>query len=500
MTEVIGQNTSRSISQEQVNAAVAMDSLTIVTGGPGSGKTSVLCGHIKNLVTPREYHPAHCDPNQIIAITFTNRASNEIRFRMHRNDPTAKWNEARGSEHGFIGTHVAFLLWLCNSFLRQLNFFNSVHRLKWIKNEGASKDLNLLRAQALKMVDEQALGIFETVTDKTIETKTQELWRQRRREEGIVTTADLVELTHQILKMPELYAKIEQAGFYLSIDEAQDLGPEEHAIYDKFPARQKYIVGDPAQSVFRFQDQGNSLLNRFMKKPGVRIINLRENYRSFQPICTAAYQLIREHRPDLGVTQQMSMRTASDPSAPMVLSWRTRDLTDQMTYLIKLLRHYCQVGREYYWNQAALIYLEDSQGRQLEGLLRTGNIRCRQEDANNYIRRDTVRAAPELNAVTLVKAIIVKGTEYPNVFIPFCTDTLWPGNNDPNHMRRMLYCAMTRAENTVHFLYHEENYRNEPVLGSTRYHQKVEGSPFLKEMNEPHFVLHERNTLDNGED
>jgi DNA helicase-2/ATP-dependent DNA helicase PcrA len=486
MNELIGRHTTQAISDEQIEAILAMDSHVIIAAGPGSGKTGVLSSHIKALITPQETVGAVCPPNRIIAITFTRRAASEIRARLHGNDPTAGWNQARKEENGFIGTHHAFLLWLCNNFRAHLGFPKTIPHLTLLDKRSEQKYIDACRHKALHDFSQEHM-LFKELTPEYIEERGQEIWRLKRLENGLLTFDDLDRFVHRILDDPNLYSTLEKAGFYLHIDEAQDLGPAEYVFYNKFPARQKYIVGDPAQAIYGFQDRGESLLNQFMRRPGIRRLRLTNNYRSFQPIITAAHQLMLHHRPELGITPQKSMRTASRPGAPMVLQWSTIDEQDQMKLLIRLIRHYAQIspGR-HHWNQIAIIYRNSGEGKQIEALLKHCHIRTRTETTEDDYRKKT---APEQNAVTLALASQAKGMEYPNVFIPYATDEVWPGELDPNRARRLLYCAMSRAQNTVHFLYHEATERDYYLIGDgNRPRTKVRPSRFLEEMNEPNYV------------
>ena len=491
---IVGRHTSFDLTAEHKAAITANDPLTVVIGIPGSGKSGVLCGHIRFLTTASDARPPWASHQQIVALAFTARSATEIIIRLHTNDPDGRWNQSgEHPEAPFVGTHHKFLLWLINQYKELLGYPEHIKKLRFITDQhrhnlmiDIGNDLRRRQNQTRVFVDETG-----------IEAKTQARIQSLITEKGWIDYQRLVNGCKQLLDNPQVREELRQRRFRLLIDEAQDLGEEESAIYDKLPTETRFIVGDRAQAIF-FQKE-TSLLQHYANQPGARIIELRHNFRSFPNICLAAYQLIQNHRPELVETPPQAVRTPSRPDAPTVIFWECDDDDDQTKMAIKLIKHYSEVApKRYQLNEVALLYQDTYQANLLQKACANEGIPVfdpssleREPENHNPYTAPSPLVHP--NAVNLVKVTQCKGLEFPTVIIPFCTQKNWPGKTDYNLSRRQLYTAMTRAQNTVHFLYHsdtEASLAEKTGRPVSNYPTRVvtAASPFLKEMNQPQRV------------
>ena len=126
MTELIAKTLDlTTLNQQQIDAVLLNEGPFLVLAGAGSGKTRVLTHRVRHLLESRE-----TNPNEIMAVTFTNKAAREMKSRLLKSSQSTK-----AIEQVWIGTFHG----LCNRLLRQeidnFELFNAQEKaLKWSKN------------------------------------------------------------------------------------------------------------------------------------------------------------------------------------------------------------------------------------------------------------------------------------------------------------------------------------------------------------------------------
>lgn len=252
---------------------------TFVIAGPGSGKTSVLVKRIERLFT-QQLLP------DVVVLTFTNSGAREITKRITKGE----------EEVEYIGTLHGYCYQLINRFGHLIGY----------RREGN-----------VTIVDEQASETFLKQTMEKLRCRTS-LKQIRLTRDNPKGDARLVwlEYLHTLKRQNMIdYDRILQDGLALMqieevreaiqcdellVDEAQDSGETDWAIYNAFPAKSRFIVGDFDQSIFSFRGARPDLFNTAVAfSPGATTYVLESNYRANRHFCELANRLIEKnaHRP-----------------------------------------------------------------------------------------------------------------------------------------------------------------------------------------------------------
>lgn len=260
-----------------------------VIAGPGSGKTGTLISRLRHLLDVRRI-PA----GEITAVTFTNRAAEEMRGRMEGTQGEV-----------WIGTFHA----ICSRFLQEegLSFL--------VADEGLQTELaeNALEAFAQKGTPVRFLRELSRVKnalDKPEEKNRRmyEFYQRKLREAGALDYDDLLLETLKILEgLPE-DAPQRFRFSYLLIDEFQDINPLQYRLVKEWGrgGKELFVIGDPDQSIYGFRGSDSECFTRLAEEyPQLETVRLQENYRCTPDILHAALGLISRNQ---GVRREMTAR------------------------------------------------------------------------------------------------------------------------------------------------------------------------------------------------
>lgn len=269
--------------------------LVLVLAGPGSGKTATTVARINYLIEGGAL------ASQFAVLTFTNSGAREIEGRIQAIETVAK-NE---TQLGHVGTLHSFALRMLKEHGGP---FGYGERTAVISPESA---LDLLQSKARTLGCKTPIKDLLALKAKGRPARTARLdvpgtvvasYYDDMKEAGIVDydlilwefRAILACVCSDPAAAGEVQAKIAAQFPFLFVDEVQDSAPIDWDIYDFFPARMKFLVGDTDQSIFSFRGGAVRRAIGFASRADVEVIRLEENFRSRVEICDAAQRLI-EH-------------------------------------------------------------------------------------------------------------------------------------------------------------------------------------------------------------
>jgi DNA helicase-2/ATP-dependent DNA helicase PcrA len=296
----------------QRQAVEALDGPVLVLAGAGTGKTRVLTARLVHLLATARAMPSH-----ILAVTFTNKAANEMRQRVEHllGRPVEGW--WLGTFHS-IGTRIlrrhAEVAGLRPNFtildaddqvrlLKQIMAAEQIDDKRWPARLLMGviqrwKDRGLLPEQVTAGEDSEvanggALGIYRQ-------------YQERLRTLNAVDFGDLLLLNLALFKArPDVLADYQRRLRYILVDEYQDTNVSQYLWLRLLAQAHRNIccVGDDDQSIYgwRGAEVGN-ILKFEQDFPGARVIRLEQNYRSTARILAAASALIAHNRDRLGKT------------------------------------------------------------------------------------------------------------------------------------------------------------------------------------------------------
>jgi DNA helicase-2/ATP-dependent DNA helicase PcrA len=299
------------LNDRQQEAVAATEGPVLVLAGAGTGKTRVLTSRIAHiLMTHRAIPP------QVLAVTFTNKAANEMRERLEKLLGRAADGIWLGTFHSIcvrILRRYAELVDYNPSFtildmddqlrlIKQLIKAENIDDKQWPPRVMAStisrwKDRSLtpdrVRAQDLAGPQDPTLQIYE-------------LYQLRLKTLNVMDFGDIMLLTLELFKNhPEVLKTYQNQFRYILVDEYQDTNVVQYLWLRALALARANIccVGDDDQSIYGWRGAEVSNILRFEKDfPGALVIRLEENYRSTPHILGAASGLIAHNRGRLGKT------------------------------------------------------------------------------------------------------------------------------------------------------------------------------------------------------
>ena len=298
------------LNEQQKEAAELQISCLTVTAGPGTGKTAALTARIKCLVEKRKVKPS-----EITAVTFTNRAAEELKERLKK-----ELSNKRSQSLIQAGTFHS----ICRNMLIQAGenaeladpMELSALAEEILEEEGAKlrpeeflrlvskkKICLLLEQENAEPEKEQTEGVRQAEGAKQKEALFQKLFARyssAMEKQGWLDFDDLLIKALRLLRENCPAARRFCTHFrYLLVDEFQDISPLQYGLIREWnrEGRELFVIGDPDQAIYGFRGADAECFKRLIKDmPEVREIVFQDNYRSSEQIVQAACSVI-SHNP-----------------------------------------------------------------------------------------------------------------------------------------------------------------------------------------------------------
>ncbi|UFN51335.1 UvrD-helicase domain-containing protein [Roseomonas sp. OT10] len=324
------------LNPEQREAVETVDGPLLVLAGAGTGKTRVLTTRFAHiLMTGKAW------PNQVLAVTFTNKAAKEMRERVAA-------ILGRPAEGLWLGTFHA----LCARMLRRhaeyvkltrdftiLDTDDQMRLLKQVMEAAGGIDQKRWPAQQLMatiqrwkdrgLTPERVTPAEEVDFANGRARALYAAYQDRLRELNTVDFGDLLLHVTEILRtQPEVLAQYHRAFRYILVDEYQDTNTVQYLWLRLLAQGHRNIccVGDDDQSIYSWRGAEVENILRFEKDfPGARIVRLESNYRSTKPILAAAAGLIAKNEGRLGKTLRAGRNDAEGEKVRVVSLWDSEE-------------------------------------------------------------------------------------------------------------------------------------------------------------------------------
>jgi len=413
----------KDLSPAQQEAVTHEQGPLLVLAGPGSGKTRVLTYRIAYLIQERGV-----PPEAILAVTFTNKAAEEMRERLEGLVPSALDNlwvhtfHAAGlrllREHGSsIGLDPHFVVF--DEEMQKEAVGMALDRLGWgrlsttydvndiLRYLGVLKARGLAPAELpdLSVLKESkpSLSNLDFIGDRERETgfeQVGEVYQQILSRYNALDFDDLlVKTVHLLDEDSELLARLRQTFRYVLVDEYHDVNPAQYAFLQRIapPGSNITIVADPNQSIYGWRGAEPKLINAFHKEYKPRIVPLEDNYRSTPQILTAALALINK---DPAWRQQhlKSVRPAGTLPEHHIFT----HLTDEQHWLESQIRRLLAEGTPA--GEIAVLYRNHWVGDAAEQTLRRASIPVQRVQPDSFFQHPGV--AETLRYLQLLQSFI----------------------------------------------------------------------------------------------
>ena len=364
------------LNEMQKEAVIYKDGPLLILAGAGSGKTRVLTCRIAYLI--KEYK---VNPYNILAITFTNKAANEMKDRI--TNLIGKTNITASTFHSF---GVKILREYDNAkilgYNKNFNIMDSDDTLTLIKK--ITKDLgfdpktfspymikNKISSCKNEYVMPEDYKAFVCSSEDDVIYKVYSKYEDTLKQNNSVDFDDLLILPIKLfIEHEDILEKYQERYKYILIDEYQDTNKVQYMLTKMLCKKYRNIcvVGDVDQSIYGFRNADYRNILNFEKdyKDG-KTIYLEQNYRSCKTILDAANSVIKNNKE----RKEKNLWSNKD-IGDKISYYRAYDEVDEVFYCLKKIKELINDGVPY--SDIAILYRTNAQSRAFEDVLLRENI------------------------------------------------------------------------------------------------------------------------------
>ena len=386
------------LNEAQREAVTCTEGASLIVAGAGSGKTRVLTYRIAYLL--QQGVPA----SRIMALTFTNKATREMKERIQK----LVGEEAR---YLMMGTFHSVCVRLIRPYAELLGFTRDfsiydtpdqksvikgickergldekiykptavLARISMAKNNGIAPDAYGMNQQLLR--EDREARMYELATVYA-------LYQARLKAANAMDFDDLlINMIRLMNTNPEVCDRYQQQFQYVLVDEYQDTNYIQFVLVKKLaePQNNICVVGDDAQSIYSFRGADiRNILNFRQVYPEARLFKLERNYRSTQTIVNAANSLIHKNIHQI----EKTVYSENDEGQPLQVQAYMDDRTEALGVATKIQRM-----RHKGYDAFAVLYRTNAQSRVIENELRKLNIPYRIYGGTSFYQRKEIKDA-----------------------------------------------------------------------------------------------------------
>lgn len=390
MSEILSE-----LNPEQRKAAETVKGPLLIIAGAGSGKTRALTHRIAYLIKEKGV-----DPFNILAVTFTNKAANEMKERiiklLHPNlelnpekvafsgrlDPFIKNPSRYYADLPTIGTFHAVCVQILRRHLHLLDYEDTFNIYD------AADSLSLMR----KLLDEQNLNekqfnpkailaqisnaknqlvapkayekmVYNYFTEKVA--SLYHVYQKALAQNQALDFDDILMKTVELFQQhPDVLAEYQERFKYVSVDEYQDTNQAQYIfikmLADKY--RNLCVIGDSDQSIYSWRGANMQNILDFEKDyPDAKVIKLERNYRSTQLILDAAHQIIIKNK------KRKDKNLWTDrKEGPRIRLWTSKDEREEAEFVAEEITQKVRQHEKPAYTDFVVLYRTNAQSRVIE--------------------------------------------------------------------------------------------------------------------------------------
>ncbi len=372
------QDILKGLNDKQYEAVVTTEGPCLVIAGAGSGKTKVLTHKIAYLIGEKQVKPWN-----ILAITFTNKAANEMKERIGNLVGDVAADIWMGTFHSIcvrilrrfidrIGFDSSFIIFdtsdqrtLVKTCIKSIGLDDKMFTDRSVLSEISNAKNEMLEPEQYTV---RANGDFRKEKIALV----YEMYQKRLKENNAIDFDDIINYTIKILmENPDILEYYSDKFKYVLVDEYQDTNKAQFTLVTLLASKNGNItvVGDNDQGIYSFRGADiSNILNFERDFPGTKIIKLEQNYRCTGNILKAANAVIKNNE----VTYKKELWTENEVGKlPTVYS--ASNEYDEGTYIAQQIEHLRR--EEYYkYSDFAILYRMNTQSRAIEEILRRESI------------------------------------------------------------------------------------------------------------------------------
>ncbi|AYD39509.1 DNA helicase PcrA [Clostridium fermenticellae] len=357
------------LNNEQYEAAMTVEGPLLILAGAGSGKTRVLTYRIAHMI-----ENLHIYPSKILAITFTNKAANEMKERVRKlvgNKVDNMWISTFHSscvrilrrEIDRLGYNKNFAIYdsydqkaLIKQCMQEVDINDKNITDKEIINRISDQKDNLISPEEYKKKNENNFRISK-IADVYL------LYQKKLKNNNALDFDDLIYKTVELFKKnPDVLEFYQRKFQYIMVDEYQDTNRCQYEFLRLLAAEHNNIcaVGDDDQCIYQWRGADIRNILDFEKDyPNTKIVKLEENYRSKANILNAANDVIKNN-----VNRKIKKLRTENGSGEKIKIYRAQSDIDEAVYVSSKIKKMVESKRKY--KDFAILYRTNAQSRIFE--------------------------------------------------------------------------------------------------------------------------------------
>lgn len=382
------------LNDKQKEAVLHFEGPLLILAGAGSGKTRVLTHRIAYLIEEHQVPPYH-----ILALTFTNKAANEMRERV--NDIIEY-----GAGSIWVSTFHSTCVRILRRFIDHLGYDNAFTIYDSDDQKSLMKDIcKQLNIDTKKYKERTFLNAISSAKDelKTPEQYADEVakeynkkifgrvykeYQKRLKQNNALDFDDLIMLTVQLFQQnAEILNHYQERFPFILVDEYQDTNTAQFTLLSLLASRYQNlcVVGDDDQSIYRFRGANiHNILNFEKIFPATKVIRLEQNYRSTKNILAAASGVIKHN----SMRKEKTLWTTAEAGAPISYGRYDNEYEEAQGIAADIHR---QVKDGMSYSDFAILYRTNAQSRVFEEKLIYEGIPYRIIGAVNFYARKEIK-------------------------------------------------------------------------------------------------------------
>ena len=372
------QNLIEGLNDKQKEAVLATEGPCLVIAGAGSGKTKVLTHKIAYLLSEKNVKPWN-----ILSITFTNKAANEMKQRVEK-------LVGEASQEMWLGTFHSICVRILRRFIDRIGFdttfliFDSTDQRTLVKECIKSMRLDDKLFTDRSVLSEISNGKNDMIEPKAYQVKyngdfrkekigkVYELYQKKLKENNALDFDDIINYTIKILtENPDVLEYYTEKFKYVLVDEYQDTNKAQFMLVSILASKYGNItvVGDNDQGIYSFRGADITNILNFEKDfPGSKIVKLEQNYRCTGNILKAANAVIKNNE-----NKYDKKLWTENEEGKLPCIYKAEDEYDEASYIVKQIN---MLKMEEYLKLSdfVILYRMNSQSRAIEDIFRRENI------------------------------------------------------------------------------------------------------------------------------
>ena len=392
------------LNPEQQRAVLQSEGAVLILAGAGSGKTKTLTHRIAYLIDEKKVHP-----DRILAVTFTNKAAQEMRERIER-----LLSQSEAAEYGAVvlPPNIGTFHNICAKILRrEIEVFSSL---------GYGRNFNIIDDQDQQSIVKKAMKELEMDPDQVrprslleaiskaknaqmdpekyllqtgsyyeeLAAKVYERYQKELERTNALDFDDMIRLTVKLFQeYPQILEKYQDFFQYVMVDEYQDTNALQYTLIHLLTKKHGniFVIGDDYQSIYGWRQADiRNILDFEKDHPEAAVIVLDQNYRSTQVILDAADGVIRKN-----INQRHKKLWTETKAGELIVLCPAEDEEAEARFVAETIQGEMSKGRTA--NEFAVLYRTNAQSRMVEEMFLRHSINYRIVGGLKFYQRKEIK-------------------------------------------------------------------------------------------------------------